>query len=166
MIQLLSSNLRNTCGSGILHRDTTKGYAGEQGARRRHHWVVIGDSFDRSVLCLAAIVAVLLCGCKSEARKAQTADRPLLSRLPGDLVQQKKPVPSVGQLPAPQETRITISWENEPSAYASNYVTRVEAAPGLEGWQEVAAVPYSTAGAITLTIQAPMMTFRVCNAIK
>jgi hypothetical protein len=86
--------------------------------------------------------------------------------MPWNIVQEKKPVRPVEKLLAPQTQGFVVEWENQASPFASNYVTGIEATEDLQNWQEVATLPYTVEGRISLTNDAGIKFLRVFNTIR
>lgn len=162
----MKRSLKNICGSGILLRDTPTGDSSEQGAYRLHHWAVTGDRRTRLVFYLALIFAVIFCGCSFEGEKAKSVGRPVLPKLPWTKVYGAALVPDLGELPAPQEARITLTWKNQETPWASNYVTRIDGTSDFETWTEVARLPYNATGLFAFTNSQPIQFYRISNSIK
>lgn len=159
--------MKNTCGSGtVIIRDTPTGNACEQGVNRLHHWDVNGDRRTRFVFLSALVISLILCGCSFTGEKAKSVTRPLLPPMPWNIVQEKKPVRPVEKLLAPQTQGFVVEWENQASPFASNYVTGIEATEDLQNWQEVATLPYTVEGRISLTNDAGIKFLRVFNTIR
>lgn len=102
----------------------------------------------------------LLVGCAHEKRTQE------LPPLPWNYVPSKALLPHVEKFLEAQETRVDITWENQATPFASNYVTGVEATVDFQQWEEVARIPYTTAGIIQLTNRTEREFYRIYNALK
>lgn len=102
----------------------------------------------------------LLVGCTREKRTQE------LPPLPWNYVPSKALLPHVAKFLEAQKTGVDITWENQTTPFASNYVTGVEATADLQNWQTVVTLPYAVDGRISLTNEAEVQFFRVYNAIR
>lgn len=71
---------------------------------------------------------------------------------------------NLGELP--ETLKVRISWQNNPSEFATNYQILVECSATLKDWKILESLPYEVAGSFTVTNGPPRMFFRVANTLK
>lgn len=101
---------------------------------------------------------LLLCGCAHHEMA-----KPQVSLMPWSNVSRTKKIPSLAKLYTARPTTVIVSWQNQPSAYASNIVTGLEFSADLRNWSKLAELPYATSNALTLTYTNQMGFFRAYN---
>lgn len=117
----------------------------------------------------AAFSIFLFGGCTSEKHVGGSNDLipgGNLPPLPGDYVPGKALVSGVAKVSDALQPRVIVAWSNEPSPWASNYVTGLEGTIDLTNWTELARVPYQPQITIYLTNRPPMELYRAFSAIS
>lgn len=116
----------------------------------------------------AAFSIFLFGGCTSEkhvGRSDEIIPSGNLPPLPGDYVPGKALVSGVAKVSDALQPRVIVAWSNEPSPWASNYFTGIQATSDFTNWSEVARVAYQPQGNTVLTNRPAMEFYRVYNAI-
>lgn len=114
-----------------------------------------------AVPCAVILSAMLVAGQARDKKKIES-----LPPVPWEVVSGKTHVQRLSRVAKTEQEFVTLTWTNAPSAFASNYVSRVIRTVDFATWEEVVRVPYEPKSSVTISNEPLVAFYRIANTIK